>query len=123
MPEIVEIALAFFINDFVVFAVFAFDGDGVLAGCRSLVDIILALKLANIGIERYFDEYFPRTSEQNRILSLGGFSADEFSSLVETVNRRAKPGDRPAFAEKSSESRYRCGGIAHEFGVIHLKHI
>ena len=51
---------------------------------------------SNIGIERYFDEYFPRTSEQNRILSLGGFSADEFSSLVETVNRRAKPGELAA---------------------------
>ncbi|MFM8998445.1 MAG: dihydroorotate dehydrogenase, partial [Candidatus Limnocylindrus sp.] len=36
---------------------------------------------SNIGIDRYFEEYFPRTAEQNRILSLGGFSADEFASL------------------------------------------
>ncbi|MGH2383184.1 MAG: dihydroorotate dehydrogenase, partial [Candidatus Limnocylindria bacterium] len=39
---------------------------------------------SNVGIARYFDEYFPRTHAQNRIVSLGGFSAGEFTSLVET---------------------------------------
>jgi dihydroorotate dehydrogenase (NAD+) catalytic subunit len=48
---------------------------------------------SNIGVERYFEEYYPRTAKQNRIISLGGFSADEFGSLVETVNQRAKPGE------------------------------
>ena len=48
---------------------------------------------SNIGIERYFAEYFPRTGHLNRIVSLGGFSADEFCQLVETVNRRAAPGE------------------------------
>ncbi len=48
---------------------------------------------SNIGIERYFAEYFPRTGHLNRIVSLGGFSADEFCELVETVNRRAAPGE------------------------------
>jgi dihydroorotate dehydrogenase (NAD+) catalytic subunit len=48
---------------------------------------------SNIGVERYFDEYYPRTGKQNRIVSLGGFSAEEFGSLVETVNQRAKVGD------------------------------
>lgn len=48
---------------------------------------------SNIGIERYFAEYYPRTAKQNRIISLGGFSAEEFGSLVETVNQRSKPGD------------------------------
>jgi dihydroorotate dehydrogenase (NAD+) catalytic subunit len=47
----------------------------------------------NIGIQAYFDEYFPRTARQNRIVSVGGFSADEFVGLVETVNARAKPGE------------------------------
>ena len=48
---------------------------------------------SNIGIDRYFDEYFPRTGSLNRIVSLGGFSADEFERLVETTNERAKPGE------------------------------
>lgn len=47
----------------------------------------------NIGIEAYFDEYYPRTSGQNRIISVGGFSAEELCILVETVNRRARPGE------------------------------
>jgi dihydroorotate dehydrogenase (NAD+) catalytic subunit len=47
----------------------------------------------NIGIDAYFDEYYPRTSAQNRIVSLGGFSAEEFGQLVETTNRRAAPGE------------------------------
>ncbi len=47
----------------------------------------------NIGIERYFEEYYPRTSAQNRIISVGGFSAAEMCSLVETINSKAKPGE------------------------------
>ncbi|MEO6351110.1 MAG: dihydroorotate dehydrogenase [Candidatus Limnocylindrales bacterium] len=54
---------------------------------------INAFGWSNIGIERYFEEYEPKTRKQNRILSLGGFSAEEFGSLVETVNQRMKPGD------------------------------
>jgi len=68
---------------------------------------------SNIGIERYFDEYFPRTSELNRILSLGGFSADEFSSLVETVNRRAKPGELAAV-----EFNVSCHNVNFDFSAI-----
>jgi dihydroorotate dehydrogenase (NAD+) catalytic subunit len=48
---------------------------------------------SNIGIQAYFDEYYPRTAAQNRILSLGGFSAEEFEELVEITNERARPGD------------------------------
>jgi dihydroorotate dehydrogenase (NAD+) catalytic subunit len=47
----------------------------------------------NIGIQAYFREYFPRTAHLNRIISLGGFSADEFCRLVEVVNEHAAPGD------------------------------
>ena len=47
----------------------------------------------NIGIDRYFVEYYPRTTALNRIISVGGFSAEELGQLVEAVNRRAAPGD------------------------------
>lgn len=54
---------------------------------------INAFSWSNIGLDRYFDEYFPRTANLNRIVSVGGFSADEFVRLVETVNERAAPGE------------------------------
>jgi dihydroorotate dehydrogenase (NAD+) catalytic subunit len=47
----------------------------------------------NIGIEAYFRDYFPRTATVNRIISLGGFSADEFSRLIDVVNTHAAPGE------------------------------
>jgi len=47
----------------------------------------------NIGVDAYFRDYFPRTAKLNRIISLGGFSADEFCQLVETVNTSAQPGE------------------------------
>jgi dihydroorotate dehydrogenase (NAD+) catalytic subunit len=46
----------------------------------------------NIGIEAYFREYFPRTATLNRIVSVGGFSAEEFCRLVDVVNAQAEPG-------------------------------
>ncbi len=67
----------------------------------------------NIGIERYFEEYFPRTADQNRIVSVGGFSADELCSLVETVNRRAKPGEIAAV-----EFNVSCHNVNFPFGTI-----
>ena len=54
---------------------------------------INAFGWSNIGIDRYFDEYFPRTRSLNRIISVGGFSAEELVRLVETVNQRARPGE------------------------------
>lgn len=54
---------------------------------------INAFGWSNIGIERYFQEYFPRTRHLNRIVSLGGFSTDDFEGLVEQVNARARPGE------------------------------
>lgn len=68
---------------------------------------------SNIGIDRYFDEYFPRTAEQNRILSLGGFSADEFSSLVERVNQRAPVGSIAAV-----EFNVSCHNVNFDFNPI-----
>src|SRR5437879_19360 len=46
----------------------------------------------NIGIEAYFRDYFPKTTRLNRIVSLGGFSADEFCRLVDVVNANAERG-------------------------------
>jgi dihydroorotate dehydrogenase (NAD+) catalytic subunit len=47
----------------------------------------------NIGIEAYFRDYFPSTRRLNRIVSVGGFSADEFCQLVDVVNASAAPGE------------------------------
>jgi dihydroorotate dehydrogenase (NAD+) catalytic subunit len=65
------------------------------AGALRRVDAgwINAFGWSNIGIEAYFREYFPRTAHLNRIVSLGGFSADEFCRLVDYVNQRAAPGE------------------------------
>ncbi len=54
---------------------------------------INAFGWCNIGIEAYFRDYFPRTAHLNRIVSLGGFSAEEFCALVDVVNERAAPGE------------------------------
>src|ERR1700687_889916 len=47
----------------------------------------------NIGVDAYFKDYFPKTSRLNRIVSLGGFSADEFAGLVDVVNANVAPGE------------------------------
>jgi dihydroorotate dehydrogenase (NAD+) catalytic subunit len=47
---------------------------------------------SNIGVEAYFRDYFPRTHRLNRIVSVGGFSADEFRGLVDTVNEHTAVG-------------------------------
>lgn len=65
------------------------------AGALRRVDAgwINAFGWCNIGIEAYFRDYFPRTGHLNRIVSLGGFSADEFCRLVDYVNGQAAPGE------------------------------
>jgi dihydroorotate dehydrogenase (NAD+) catalytic subunit len=68
---------------------------------------------SNIGIERYFDEYFERTSGLNRIVSIGGFSADEIERLVEIVNERAKPGEIAAIELNAS-----CHNVNFPFDTI-----
>ena len=68
---------------------------------------------SNIGIERYFDEYFDRTSNLNRIVSVGGFSADEIEQLIETGNERAKPGEIAAVELNAS-----CHNVNFPFATI-----
>jgi dihydroorotate dehydrogenase (NAD+) catalytic subunit len=74
---------------------------------------INAFGWSNIGIDRYFDEYHPRTARLNRIISLGGFSADELCSLVETVNRRAPVGSIAAV-----ELNVSCHNVNFPFNAI-----
>jgi dihydroorotate dehydrogenase (NAD+) catalytic subunit len=47
----------------------------------------------NVGIEAYLRDYYPRTRDQWTIISLGGFSADEFVRLVDAVNAAVPAGD------------------------------
>ena len=68
---------------------------------------------SNIGIERYFDEYFGRTAGLNRIVSVGGFSADEVEQLIETCNERAKPGEIAAVELNAS-----CHNVNFPFATI-----
>jgi dihydroorotate dehydrogenase (NAD+) catalytic subunit len=68
---------------------------------------------SNIGIERYFDEYYPSTANLNRIVSVGGFSADEIEQLIETVNERAKPGEIAAVELNAS-----CHNVNFPFATI-----
>jgi dihydroorotate dehydrogenase (NAD+) catalytic subunit len=67
----------------------------------------------NIGLDAYFEEYFPRTGHLNRIISVGGFSADELVQLVETVNRHAAPGDIAAI-----EFNVSCANVNFAFETI-----
>lgn len=67
----------------------------------------------NIGVERYFEEYEPRTRHLNRIVSVGGFSPEELEELVETVNSRVKPGDIAAV-----EFNVSCHNVNFDFESI-----
>lgn len=67
----------------------------------------------NIGIQEYFREYYPRTGGQNRIISLGGFSAADFCDLVDVVNEYAGPGDIAAV-----EFNVSCHNVNFPFDAI-----
>ncbi|HWN31595.1 MAG TPA: dihydroorotate dehydrogenase, partial [Pseudonocardia sp.] len=54
---------------------------------------INAFGWCNIGVEAYLRDYYPRTRDQRTIVSLGGFSAEEFVSLVDSVNAAVPAGD------------------------------
>lgn len=85
------------------------------AGALRRVDAgwLNAFGWSNIGIERYFEEYFPRTHHLNRIVSVGGFSAEEFVRLVETVNERA-----PAGSIAAVEFNVSCHNVNFPFETI-----
>src|ERR1043166_7517498 len=68
---------------------------------------------SNIGIEAYFRDYFPRTHHLNRIVSVGGFSTQEFCALVDYVNGHAAPGQIAAI-----EFNVSCHNVNFPFETI-----
>jgi dihydroorotate dehydrogenase (NAD+) catalytic subunit len=68
---------------------------------------------SNIGIDAYFREYFPKTHKLNRIISVGGFAADEFCQLVERVNAHVQPGEIAAI-----EFNVSCHNVNFDFERI-----
>jgi dihydroorotate dehydrogenase (NAD+) catalytic subunit len=68
---------------------------------------------SNIGVDAYFRDYFPRTAKQNRIVSVGGFSAEEFCALVDRVNTQAEPGQIAAI-----EFNVSCHNVNFPFETI-----
>lgn len=67
----------------------------------------------NVGIEAYLRDYYPRTRDQRTIISLGGFSAGEFVSLVDSVNARVPAGDIAAV-----ELNVSCHNVDVDFATI-----
>jgi dihydroorotate dehydrogenase (NAD+) catalytic subunit len=74
---------------------------------------INAFGWCNIGIEAYLRDYFPRTRDQRTIISLGGFSAEEFVSLVDSVNAAVPAGDIAAV-----EFNVSCHNVNFDFSAI-----
>ena len=54
---------------------------------------INAFGWCNVGIDAYLADYFPHTRDQRTIISLGGFSAEEFVTLVDRVNAAVPAGE------------------------------
>lgn len=67
----------------------------------------------NVGIDAYLRDYYPRTREQRTIISLGGFSAEEFVRLVDTVNASVPAGDIAAV-----EFNVSCHNVNFDFSTI-----
>ena len=67
----------------------------------------------NIGIDAYLHDYYPRTRDQWTIISLGGFSAEEFVTLVDRVNAAVPAGDIAAV-----ELNVSCHNVNFDFSTI-----
>jgi dihydroorotate dehydrogenase (NAD+) catalytic subunit len=67
----------------------------------------------NIGIDAYLRDYYPRTRDQRTIISLGGFSAEEFVTLVDRVNAAVPAGDIAAV-----EFNVSCHNVNFDFTTI-----
>jgi dihydroorotate dehydrogenase (NAD+) catalytic subunit len=67
----------------------------------------------NVGIEAYLRDYYPRTRDQWTIISLGGFSAEEFVTLVDTVNEAV-----PAGGIAAVELNVSCHNVNFDFSTI-----
>jgi dihydroorotate dehydrogenase (NAD+) catalytic subunit len=67
----------------------------------------------NVGIDAYLRDYYPRTRDQRVIISLGGFSAAEFVTLVDRVNAAVPAGDIAAV-----EFNVSCHNVNFDFAEI-----
>lgn len=67
----------------------------------------------NVGIEAYLRDYHPRTRDQRTIISLGGFSAEEFVTLVDRVNAAVPAGEIAAV-----EFNVSCHNVNFDFSTI-----
>ena len=67
----------------------------------------------NVGIDAYLRDYYPRTRDQWTIISLGGFSAEEFVTLVERVNAAVPAGEIAAV-----EFNVSCHNVNFDFSAI-----
>lgn len=74
---------------------------------------INAFGWCNVGIDSYLTDYYPRTREQRTIISLGGFSAAEFVTLVDKVNKSVPAGDIAAV-----EFNVSCHNVNFDFSTI-----
>ena len=74
---------------------------------------INAFGWCNVGIDAYLRDYYPRTRGQNTIISIGGFSAEEFVELVDRVNR-----DVPAGEIAAVEFNVSCHNVNFDFDAI-----
>lgn len=68
----------------------------------------------NVGIDAYLRDYYPRTRDQNTIISVGGFSTDEFVTLVDKINQAVPAGEIAAV-----EFNVSCHNVNFDFdGII-----
>lgn len=74
---------------------------------------INAFGWCNIGIDAYLRDYYPHTRAQNTIISVGGFSVEEFVILIDAVNAAVTPG-----AIAAVEFNVSCPNVDHDFEPI-----
>lgn len=67
----------------------------------------------NVGIDAYLRDYYPRTRAQNTIMSVGGFSTQEFVTLVDKINAAVPEGEIAAV-----EFNVSCHNVNFDFNAI-----
>lgn len=74
---------------------------------------INAFGWCNVGIDAYLRDYYPRTRDQWTIISVGGFSAEEFVTLVDKINAAVPAGEIAAV-----EFNVSCHNVNFDFSAI-----
>jgi len=80
---------------------------------RTDAGFVNAFGWCNVGIDAYLRDYYPRTRDQWTIISFGGFSAEEFVTLVDRVNAAVPAGDIAAV-----ELNVSCHNVNFDFSTI-----